>query len=189
MTLPAKQLKAINHDIHINGLPETCIRVNQTRNDKACVTSKFAPFKEAIIGQRITHVWRGHGSTLFIEFGRLTQRTKRDGTPGQPHGEITLMVEWSWRIEKLRSIVGGSWSTERRWSSMLKKFIGATVEDIELFGEIPEVRLSLSNGYRLLSFMTAEGQPGWALISQQSQLGTLLVRKGRLFIEKTTISH
>jgi hypothetical protein len=30
---------------------------------------------------------------------------------------------------------------------MLKKFIGATVQDIELFGEIPEVRLTLSNGF------------------------------------------
>jgi hypothetical protein len=103
--------KSRNPDIHINCLPETCIRVNQTRNDRASMTSKFAPFKEAIIGQRITHVWRGHGSTLFIEFGHLTQRTKRDGTPGQPHGEITLMVEWSWRIEKIRSIVGEAGAT------------------------------------------------------------------------------
>lgn len=148
------------------------------------MTTQFAPFKEAIIGQPIAHVWRGHGSALLIEFGNLTQSTKRDGSPGQLRGEITLMVEWSWRIEKTRSIVGGSWSSERRWPSMFKKLIGATVTEFELFGVLPEVMVTLSNGIRIISFMTAEGQPSWALITRQGQLGTLFVQKGRLSIEK-----
>lgn len=53
----------------------------------------------------VSHVWRGHGSALFIELGELAPTRRRDGSPGHSEGEIGLMVEWSWRIEDERSIL------------------------------------------------------------------------------------
>lgn len=145
--------------------------------------SVASPFFNALIGERVTHVWRGHGSAIFVEFGSLTPRMKRDKSPGQPDGEITLMIEWSWRIERPRSILGGSWSPERRWLAMFEKIIGATVTEIQVFGVLPEICVSLSNGLRIASFMTANGQPVWALITRNPKIGSLCVRRGALHVE------
>jgi hypothetical protein len=52
-----------------------------------------------MLGMEVTHVWRGYGSALFLEMGKLTPQMRRDGTPGNPKGEMELMIEWNWRIE------------------------------------------------------------------------------------------
>ena len=79
------------------------------------MTDWIEHFRAAACGLTIAHVWRGHGSALFIELGALTPTTRRDGSPGEPRGEISLMVEWSWRIEDGQSIAYGSWSDEDLW--------------------------------------------------------------------------
>jgi len=70
-----------------------------------------------LISMPVTHVWRGAGSALFLEFGALTQRMRRDGSAGNARGEVTLMIEWSWRIEAPDSILCGSWSDVLAWPS------------------------------------------------------------------------
>lgn len=142
-----------------------------------------APFIDALKGKPVTHAWRGHGSAIFLEFGALTERGRRDGTSGQPYGEITLMIEWSWRVERPRSIFVGSWSSERRWPSMFRRLIGCQVTQVDFPGSLPEISLSLSNGLRVVSFMTAEGQPSWALIARRPELGSLCVQRGKLYVE------
>jgi hypothetical protein len=141
------------------------------------------PFLQSAIGKKVSHVWRGHGSSIFLELGELTPRTRRDGSPGNPTGEISLMIQWSWRIERPQSIYVGSWSSERRWPAAFAKLRGATVTTATLFGRIPELSIGLSNGLYVVSFMTAEEQPAWALICRQSPRGTLHVRRGRLHVE------
>lgn len=142
-----------------------------------------SPFIEVLKSKRVAHVWRGHGSAIFLEFGVLTERKRRDGTLGQPEGEITLMIEWSWRVERPRSILVGSWSSEHRWPSMFKRLIGCEVTQIDFLGTLPEISLSLSSGLRVVSFMTAEGQPSWALIARRPNLGSLCVKRGKLYVE------
>lgn len=138
---------------------------------------------ESLKGKVVSHVWRGHGSALFLEFGALTQNQgkKRNDELGAPKGELSLMIEWSWRIERPRSILGGSWSSECRWPGMFKQLIGNKVSHVEIFGTLPEIAVLLSNGLRVVSFMTAEGQPSWALISP---LKSLSVNKGILHVER-----
>ncbi len=150
----------------------------------------FAPFEAALVGLPVSHVWRGHGSALFLEFGDLTPSTRvhRDGSAYQPSGEITLMIEWSWRIEKPRSIMGGSWSDERRWPGMFSKLLGGSVIGVKTFGALPEIEVSLSNGLRVVSLMTAESQPEWCLICRGSMQSTLRVRRGRLVVRELTPS-
>lgn len=65
------------------------------------------PFFDALIGKPVSHIWSGHGSAIFIEFGELTIRTNEDKNTAQPFGELSLMIEWSWRIERPKSILGG----------------------------------------------------------------------------------
>lgn len=141
------------------------------------------PFFDSIIGRRVSHVWRGAGSAIFLEFGELTPHTRLDGRAGNPIGDVSLMIEWSWRIERPRSIVGGSWSSERRWHGMLERLRGASVNSVDLFAPLPEIAVTLSNRLRVVSFMTAEGQPRWALICRRPPLGTLHVRRGNLHVE------
>jgi len=92
------------------------------------------------------------------------------------------MIEWSWRIEKPRSILGGSWSSERKWLGFLQELIGAKVTGIRVQGVLPEIEVALSNGLRVASFMTAEGQPSWSLGARR--LGKWLrVKRGKLHVE------
>ena len=93
------------------------------------------------------------------------------------------MIEWSWRIERPRSILGGSWSSEGRWPTMFEKIKRATVAEVQVFGALPEICVSLSNGLRITSFMTADGQPEWAVITRNPKIGSLCVRRGAFHVE------
>ena len=142
------------------------------------------PFRKALVGLPVSHVWMGYGSALFIEFGNLTERKRRDGSIGNPDGDITLMIEWSWRIEKPRSILGGSFSSKRRWQNMTSKLLGSVVQDVRTISSIPEIEVSLSNGLRVVSFMTETGQPDWALLARNPSMGALCVKGGRLHVDR-----
>ena len=148
-------------------------------------TVDFADFTGPLIGLPVSHVWKGYGSAIFLEFGALSEgRERRDGSLGNPKGEWTLMIEWSWRIEGKRLIWCGSWSDKDRWPRALERLKGATVASVQLFGRLPEIELTLSNRLHLLSMMTSEGNPEWSLRRQTSTGGVWLsVKSGRLTLE------
>ena len=50
----------------------------------------------------ITHVWYGAGTAIFLELGELIQ-DKRNNYKS----ELSLSIEWSWRIEDRNSILLG----------------------------------------------------------------------------------
>ncbi len=95
------------------------------------------------------------------------------------------MVEWSWRIENRTSVVCGSWSDESIWQSAFDKLKGARVVDLWLFGRLPEISIGLTNDLFLSTFMTAEGDPEWALADRRvAPLSRWLsVRDGQLQVE------
>jgi len=117
---------------------------------------------------KVSHVWRGHGSALFLELGDLTQMRRRDGTPGNPQGQIELMIQWSWRIEEEQSIVCGSFSNEELWPPAFDRLLGREVLNVSTFGRLPEVALSLAGELHVVSFMTAEGDPAWTLFDRRT---------------------
>ncbi|MBX9911579.1 MAG: hypothetical protein K2Z25_23095 [Beijerinckiaceae bacterium] len=118
------------------------------------MTDAIAHFAAAARGMPVSHVWCGYGSALFIELGRLTPTTRRNGGPGNPDGEIGLMIEWSWRIEEERSVLCGSFSDEELWAPSFDRLLGLQVIDLATFGRLPELMLSLSDGLHVSSFMT-----------------------------------
>lgn len=126
-------------------------------------------FRVAISGLTVSHVWRGYGSALFIEFGNLTPATgmRKDGAPNAPSGEIGLMIEWSWRIEDERTIVCGSWSDDALWRPSFDRLLGCEVTGLATFGHLPEIALSLARGLHVTSFMTADGDPAWTLFDRR----------------------
>lgn len=143
------------------------------------MTDAIAHFAAAARGMAVSHVWRGYGSALFIELGRLTPSTRRDGSPGQPTGEIEMMIEWSWRIEDERSILCGSCSNEELWAPSYARLLGQHVSDLATFGRLPELMLSLSGGLHVSSFMTAEGDPAWTVFDRRGPtVRTLDCRSG-----------
>ena len=138
----------------------------------------FEEFGKPLIGLPVSALWRGYGSAIFLEFGNVKPRQRRDGSPGNPRGEWTLMLEWSWRIEGKRRIWCGSWSDGERWPRAFRRVIGARVETISLFGRIPEIDIALSTGVHVVSFMTHEADPEWALINRRTH--SVRVIAGRL---------
>jgi len=146
--------------------------------------SVLQTFRDALIDLPLSHLWRGHGSAIFLEFGRLTPQTLRTGAAGNPSGEFGLMVEWSWRIENRTSILCGSWSGEHLWEPTFDLLRNRVVVELSVVGRLPEVVVALTEGLYVSSFMTAEGDPCWALFDRRGDtVRTLNVRGGSLNID------
>jgi hypothetical protein len=146
--------------------------------------SVLQTFRDALIGLPLSHIWRGYGSAIFLEFGRLTPKTRRSGEAGNPRGELGLMIQWSWRIENAASILCGSWSQENLWEPTFELLRKKAVVELSTVGRLPEIVVALTESLYVSSFMTAEGGPEWSLFDRRgSTLRTLSVQEGRLKLD------
>ncbi|MCP4551034.1 MAG: hypothetical protein GY834_03095 [Bacteroidetes bacterium] len=123
------------------------------------IDNLFNELTESIIGLPVNYVWRGDGAAIFVEFGNLSKEENRN----HPQGEYSLMLDCDWRIEKPRSILVGSGFSQRRIDSQIKNLISCKVTKIELTGYVPELIVSLSPKFRIVSFSSYESQPAWGL--------------------------
>lgn len=143
----------------------------------------FKPFAASLVGMPISHVWRGYGSALFLELGNLRSVANRDGSLGHPEGDVSLGVEWSWRIEDQSAIQCGSWSEEHLWEPAFDMLRGRAITRCELFGFLPEIMLTIDSGARLLTFSTTDGQPQWHLVDRRDGSDRwFTVRGGKLHL-------
>lgn len=146
--------------------------------------SVLQTFRDALIGLPLSHVWRGHGSAIFLEFGYLTPTSRRSGEVGNPTGEVGLMIQWSWRIEDTFSILCGSWSEEHLWEPTFALLHNKVVVELSVVGRLPEIVVALTETLWVSSFMTAEGDPQWSLFDRRAGTPrTLSVQQGRLVVE------
>jgi hypothetical protein len=127
-------------------------------------------FSKPFTGKRITRAWQGSGSAIFLEAGELTD----------DKGELTIMIEWSWRIENLNKIIFGSFSEPKDIPIQLENLKGLTIKSIFFQSRLPEVVVELSGNTWVCSFSTVEGDPEWALITPGK---TLLSSNGSLGFE------
>ncbi len=131
------------------------------------VPDPFRSFETALIGKPVTHVWRGYGSALFLEFGALTECMVGKKHPRKSlHGEYSIMIEWSWRIEDASSILCGSWSDEVLWQPTFERLLDRPVVGLSVWGRLPELVIDLADGLSVISFMTADGQPSWTIFER-----------------------
>jgi len=130
------------------------------------------------------HVWFGHGSALFLELGTLAEGKKRkDDSIGNPKGEITVIIDFNWRVERQKSILGGSSDSKKRCVSISQKLLGASVISTQVVGRIPELQLQLSNGIWVVTFSHYKGQPSWAVLFKTLGLGALCVERGKRHVD------
>jgi hypothetical protein len=128
-----------------------------TRNE---IDAVFA----SLTGLPVSRVWRGYGTAVFFEIGALQPHTTRKGKDS-PRGEISLMIEWSWRVEKARSIWFGAFSTQKKIDARLSQLVGHTIEVATLEGRLPEISLELSDELWFRSFMCEQGTQEWVIFS------------------------
>ena len=98
------------------------------------------------------------------------------------------MIQWSWRVERLRSIWFGSWNSQREIDNRLEKLVGLTIEDISVEGRLPEIVVSLSNKIWVHSFMTTDGQQQWDLFFNDGDIPNdsrqwIFSDRGHLYLE------
>lgn len=123
----------------------------------------FARRREALIGLGLSHIWRGYGSALFVEFGNL-QNVVLNGRPlRQPVGDMNIGLGWTWRIEDGTTILAGSYGEEKDWPPVFERLLGRKVTDVMLQGRIPELVLDLDNGYRLQTFADYGESADWTI--------------------------
>jgi hypothetical protein len=120
-------------------------------------------FIEPYIGKVVSRVRQGHGSAIFLEVD-----------------DLTIMIEWSWRVEKGNEIAFGSWSEESTFKYHLAKLNGLFLSNISFQSRLPEVVIELTDDTWVCSFSTVEGNPEWALITPTN---TLLSKSGCLAFE------
>ena len=123
------------------------------------VTIDFVEATRRMIGLSLSDTWRGHGSAVFLEIGTLIKEPGRN----HPRGEFSVMLDCSWRIERPRSILVGSFDSYRRIEGQLKRLEGSHVSEVAVYGVLPEITVSLDSKVRILSFETYESQPAWSL--------------------------
>lgn len=124
---------------------------------------RFLELVAPAAGLPVSSTWRGSGSAVFLELGELRHDAGDEPEYSHARGEITLMIQWSWRVEGPRSIRFGSWSTERRIAHGVRRLAGDRVVSLAVEGRLPELAVTLASGRVLRSFMTAEGQPDWCV--------------------------
>ncbi len=90
------------------------------------------------------------------------------------------MIQWSWRVEKLRSIEFGSWSTDRTITNRVQTLVGRSISKISLTGHLPELQIELSGSRWVSSFHTSDGQPQWTIFMGDRWLHA---RNGQIEIE------
>jgi len=151
----------------------------RSRHETRITAAEFRGWVAPLEGLAVSRAWRGHGTALFLELGALHEvPLLRGGTSLK--GAATVMIEWSWRVERPRSIAFGSWSTDRRMDFGVARLQGRRVAGVTVEGRLPELVMALSGGVWVHAFSTVEGQPRWTVFlpdgSWLTVAGGLLVR-------------
>lgn len=141
--------------------------------------SEFDDLTRSFIGLELSRPWRGHGSALFAEVGPLSHTYERTNNPKAERG---LDFSWSWRVESSRSILFGSFSSDRRINHGVASLAGLTIKGISLCGRLPELCVRLSGGRWIASFAASDSQPDWSIFL--SDRSWLTVRRGTVVRER-----
>lgn len=129
-----------------------------------------------MLGMPVSHAWRGYGSALFLELGKVT-----DSRENNPRGEATFMLEFDWRVEKLRSIYFGSTSGSHKITNGLKRLAQEEVTGVEIEGRLPELIITFSGNLWLRTFTLYEPQPQWTIFLPNGEC--LSSEQGKIKIE------
>ena len=120
--------------------------------------SEFDDFARSFIGLELSRLWRGDYTALYAEVGTLSHDRR-----GHLRADRNLYFSWSWRVESQRSILFGSYSSERRITHGIASLQGLVIEGISICGRLPELCVRLSGDLWISTFATDESQPDWTV--------------------------
>jgi hypothetical protein len=131
----------------------------------------YRKWHSPVVGQTVTQVWEGFAARLFICFGKLTASdyTRRDGSPGRPHGkfELTNMSSLSgWTIVLNGHQMASSESPRSRRVKVLQRIAGKRLLSLEIKANALATILTFSRGLTLVTSNLAgsrERTPHWSL--------------------------
>ena len=147
---------------------------------------EFYSLVNPIVGMKISKVWRGYGSALFLELGKLTKNSftlRTSAVQEYYEGDYTLFVGYGWRVERISSIYFGSWSTNKIIENRFPKLNRKTILEFDIEGRLPELRIKLSDGLWIHSFCTTENQPEWylRLNTNKTNYNLIQIQRGKIF--------
>jgi hypothetical protein len=131
----------------------------------------YRKWHSPVIGQSVTQVWQGYAARLFISFGQLTPSdyTRRDGSPGRPHGkfELTNMSSRSgWRIIlNGHQLADSGSSSDKRRERALQRLAGKRLLSLEIEAISHATILRFSQGLVIVTKDLAgprEQTPHWS---------------------------
>ena len=120
---------------------------------------EFQDCVRVLQGLEVSLAWKGYGSAIFLELGRLSPPRQPRGRHEQ--GEACLCVEWDWRVENASSILFGSSDTRPEIADGIRRLQGSRIDDIAAVGAVPEIVALFSNEQRLRSMAMTIGDPQW----------------------------
>ena len=118
----------------------------------------FDSHVRVLFGMEVSLPWKGHGSAIFFELGRLSPLQQ-----GQGHnrGEACIFIEWDWRIEDGITVLYGSSDSRPKIEKGINTLKGTKIEHVSVIGSVPELVVNFSNGHCLKSMVMTTGDPQW----------------------------
>ncbi len=115
---------------------------------------------QSLVGMVIFNPHQGFGATILLDLFFNTPTV--EGTNWKD-SDADMMIEWDWRIEQGREVLVGSTNSRPDIQKGIKLLDGASIRSIEIWGEVPELRLTLSNQVNLLTGTMADTGPQWSI--------------------------
>jgi hypothetical protein len=109
----------------------------------------------------VSRPWKGWGSALFLELGRLSPSRNELDKPSE--GEACVTIFWDWRVEAGTRVLGGSSNTGPRIARGIQSLCGSKLEKLVVTGQVPELVLDFTNGQCLRSMVMKGGDPEWRI--------------------------
>jgi Protein of unknown function (DUF3027) len=136
---------------------------------------RFASYVRVLSGMEVSLPWKGYGSAIFLELGRLSLQEGRH----HERGEAAIFVEWDWRVENGKTVLYGSSQSRPKIEKGIANLKGTKIEQISAVGSVPELVINFSNGQCLKSMVMTSGDPQWNI---RLPNGTWLsCERGRLY--------
>jgi hypothetical protein len=132
----------------------------------------------------VSHVWFGDYSALYLELGELKPgKQRKDGTAGNPFGQITVYAGYSWRLERAGVVYSGKANTTDDRHKVATAVKNSTITTASTVGGTLDLQVEFSNGFWLVTFDETEGDPEWS-VSFNTGREHLCVSEGRLHVDR-----
>ena len=123
-------------------------------------------FIQVLVGREVTHVWRGYGTAIFIEIGKLIKKEDRKN----PDGEFTIAIEGTWRVEEGNEIIIGTDEDDAKLNKIFTIFKNLEVTNLNFFARLKEIEIEFNKDLWLSSFEMIGGDPQWSIKNDKTWL-------------------